>query len=84
VGGELKVKSPNKTQISLRLNKSMDAALTAAANKVGVSKNAYIIMLLADSLGNEFTQNDSGTTLDKNRIERRPIRCRSTRNKSKS
>lgn len=43
--------SPNKrTQITLRLPKELIAEVTIMADKMGVSKNAYILMLISQAL----------------------------------
>jgi len=35
-----------RQQITLRIPKDVDKAITEAAKKMGISKNAYIIMIL--------------------------------------
>ncbi|MBX5436749.1 MAG: toxin-antitoxin system HicB family antitoxin [Alicyclobacillaceae bacterium] len=39
--------SPKRVQLTLRVTKTLDEQLTAQAQKLGVSKNAYISMLLS-------------------------------------
>ncbi|BCJ86503.1 toxin-antitoxin system HicB family antitoxin [Effusibacillus dendaii] len=42
--------SPKRSQITLRLNKDLDERIALLSNKIGVSKNAYILMVLAREL----------------------------------
>jgi len=43
--------SPDKrTQVTLRLPKELATEVTIMADKMGVSKNAYILMLLSQAL----------------------------------
>jgi predicted HicB family RNase H-like nuclease len=39
-------KQDNRQQITLRIPKDLDKAITDKAKKLGISKNAYIIMIL--------------------------------------
>lgn len=39
-----------RQQITLRIPKEVDKAITEAARKMGISKNAYIIMILTNTV----------------------------------
>jgi predicted DNA-binding protein len=45
------VNSPNRHQITLRVSKELDRKLTKLSRDLGVSKNAYILMVLSKELG---------------------------------
>ncbi|WP_368662638.1 toxin-antitoxin system HicB family antitoxin [Alicyclobacillus sendaiensis] len=47
VGGEIKVNSPERVQVTVRISKSLDEALAMQAKKLGITKNAYIAMVLS-------------------------------------
>lgn len=48
-GGDSKVIAPNKKQTTLRIPKELDEKLTSNAKELGISKNAYILMLITNS-----------------------------------
>ena len=39
--------SPERVQVTVRISKSLDEALAMQAKKLGVTKNAYIAMVLS-------------------------------------
>lgn len=45
-GGEFTMK-PNRTQLTLRLNHELDKRIERLSREMGVSKNAYILMVLS-------------------------------------
>jgi hypothetical protein len=50
-GGDIIMNSPGKrTQVTLRLPKELAAEVTMMADKMGVSKNAYILILISQAL----------------------------------
>ncbi len=48
----------DRKPITLRMPKDMDNKVTTMAQKMGVSKNAYILMLIAES----FADDEQSTT----------------------
>ncbi len=47
-GGDSKVIAPNKKQTTLRIPKELDETLTNKAKELGISKNAYILMIITN------------------------------------
>jgi len=46
-------KQEKRHQVTLRIPKEVDRAITEAAKKMGISKNAYIIMILTKIVGEQ-------------------------------
>jgi predicted HicB family RNase H-like nuclease len=56
-GGDVKMMTndDNKIHFTLRLTKSVDQKVTDASSEMGVSKNAFILMILSERLKEEKT-----------------------------